>query len=66
MTKEDHDLLIEIKNDVKHIVSSLKDHIDNDDKIQKEIKSDLKFHQKILYGGIGIVGFIEFIRGWIK
>lgn len=62
---EDHDILIEIKGDVKHLVNTLKDHIISDDKVQKEIKSNLDFHQKIVYGGIGILGFVEFIRSFI-
>ena len=61
MPNDDHDVLIEIKTDVKHIVSSLERHIKDDDIIQKQIKNDLLFHQKIVYGGVGIVGFIQFL-----
>lgn len=66
MNQLDHDLLIEIHSDIKHIASDLKDHVLLDDSRQLEIKSKLEFHQKVLYGIIGIVGFIELASKFIK
>jgi len=61
MDNELRDTIIETRNDVKHLVKTLSDHVIQDDKVQGEIKRDLKFQQKIFYGLIGVVAFIQFI-----
>ena len=61
MNSELRDIVIEVRNDVKHIITELGTHIKQDDKIQTEIKKDLLFHQKIVYGCIGIVTFLQLI-----
>lgn len=58
---EDHDMIIEIRNDVKHLVSSVGEHIKSDDIVQRDIKKDLQFHQKIVYMGAGILAFLNFV-----
>ena len=51
MTNEnDHDILIEIRNDMKHVISKVKEH---DDKF--------RFHDKIIYGFGGVVIFIQIV-----
>lgn len=64
--KEFYDKMNEMHGDVKHLVTSLKHHVEEDEKVQGEIKRDLEFHQKLVYGGLGIVAFIEFIRPFFK
>lgn len=62
----DHDILIEIQNDVKHLVKEITLHIKADDEIQNQIKKDLLFHNKIVYGCVGAFLFVEFIGKFIK
>lgn len=66
MTQEDHDLLIEIKSDVKHIREWTGVHDDKDDRRFAKVEKDLDFHRKIVYGGMGIVVFIEFIMKFVN
>ena len=54
-------ILSEVHADVKHLIVKLEDHVKQDDKIQGEIKRDLMFHQKIVYGLVGVFLFIEFV-----
>lgn len=66
MNIEDHDLLLEIKGDTKHLVDTMNSHI-LDDKVNfKKITDEQSWHSKILYSGLGIVLFIEFIAKVLK
>lgn len=66
MNQEDHDLLLEIKGDVKHFMSILSNHFE-DDRIKFErIEKDTEFHNKIVYGCIGVIVFMEFVLKFIK
>ena len=53
-------LLTEVHTNVTNLVQTLSDHVKKDDLIQKEIKADLKFQQKIFYGLIGVWVFVQF------
>lgn len=62
----DHDILIEIKTDVKHIVEWSKTHDKNDNDRFLKLDKDNAWRDKIIYGGLGIVGFITLVSHFIK
>jgi len=66
MSSSDHDLLIGISGDVKHIREWTDVHDKKDDSRFAKVERDLEFHRKIVYGGIGIVVFVEFIMKFLK
>lgn len=66
MSMQDHDLLQQIANDVKHIVDWSEKHELTDEKRFAKVDSSLEFGKKILYGGIGIIVFLEFMFKAIK
>ncbi|UOF78260.1 hypothetical protein [Caudoviricetes sp.] len=59
-------LIIEMHSDLKHLVKNFDGHILLDDKRQQEITQKIDFHQRIVYGGIGIVVAIEFAMRLMK
>ena len=59
-------LLAEIHADVKNLVKNFEAHVIDDKETAKEIKNTIDFHQKIVYGGIGILGAIEVIGRFVK
>ena len=70
---EDHDLLIEIANDLKHMINWSRDHDTLDTSrflAQKQElndqKKEINFHNKIVYGGLGIFLFVEFVIKFVK
>lgn len=65
-TQEDHDLLIEIRSDVKHIKQWTEAHEKSDNDRFNKILNDVEFHKKIIYGIGGIVFFIQVISRIIK
>jgi len=54
-------LLTEVHSDVRNLVSKLSDHVKQDDNVQTEIKRELKFHNKIIYGALGILAALNLI-----
>ncbi len=63
---EDHDNIIEIKNDVKHLCKHVSDHVKDDKTAFTKIEKDINWIQKIVYGGLGIVAFIELAAKFVK
>ncbi len=69
----DHDLLLTVSNDVKHMVEWTKSHTNLDDERHKDnllkfdkIDNSVGFHSKVIYGVLGIVAFIDLISKFIK
>ncbi len=73
MTQDNNEILqrmavkqAEIANDVKHMVKWSEEH-DNDDTTRfDKMEKNLAWQNKILYGGLGIIGFIGFIAKFVK
>ncbi len=63
---EDHDLLINIASDVKHMVNWSRDHNILDEARYLENKKEIDFLRKIAYGGIGVFVVLEFLAKFIK
>ena len=66
MNNEDHDLLIEIKGDVKHIVEWSKSHDASDIKRFDSMDKRMKWAEKMLYGAVGVFVMVEFLTKIIK
>ena len=66
MDLELRDKIMETHGDVKHLVKNFEAHVIDDATNNKEIKGKLEFHQKVIYGGIGILGAIELISKFVK
>jgi len=73
MTTNDHDLLINIANDCKHmkewtVKHTFDDDIRHKDNLEKfdKINENDKWQNKIIYGAIGAVLLIEFASKFIK
>lgn len=67
------DKIIETHNDVKHLVKNFDQHIDEDEQKHRDnilkfdaINKTLGFQQKIIYGALGIVAFLEFISKFVR
>ena len=56
-------MIRETHGDVKHLVNDFTDHKRQDKIDFKELKDGQEFSRKIIYGALGIIGFIEF---WAK
>lgn len=66
-------LLSEVHSDIKHVIEWTKTHtkMDDDrhgDNLNKfdKINASVAFHSKIIYGALGIVGFIEVVSKFLK
>ena len=73
MNTEERDMLIEVKNDMKHLVAWTHEHSELDDQRHRDslmkfdkIDKDITWSNKILYGALGIIAFITFITNFIK
>ena len=66
MSQLDHDLLQQISNDTKHIVSWSEKHEKIDDERFRIQNSKTEFQQKIIYGMLGVFIFIEFVFKVLK
>lgn len=51
----------EIANDVKHLVKSFDNHVVSDEAQFKKSNNDIDWMKRIMYGGIGIVIFLQMI-----
>ena len=63
---QDHDILIEIKGDLKNLIANMNKHVEEDKKAFDKQDKRNDFTDKILYGGIGIILFVEFVFKVIK
>ena len=62
----DHDMLLEIRNDVKHMVKWAEKHeFENNDRFKK-IDKDAEFFRKIIYGCVGVIFFVELVLNVFK
>lgn len=57
----DHDILIEIKNDVKHLVDKVSQHTDDDKTSFQKHNDAISFLQKVVWGGLGAVALLQVI-----
>lgn len=73
VSQTDHDVMIEIRSDVKHILEWNKSHKEDDDlkhsenlvKFDKIARND-DFQNKMIYGAMGVIAFVELIGKFIK
>lgn len=60
-TNAGHDLLTRIDANLSNHIKLVETHIE-DDKIEfGKINNKLEWQQKLIYGGVGIVAFVEFM-----
>lgn len=64
--REDHDLLIEIGQDIKHLVENFKSHVISDDKQFKETNSRLRWLEKVVWGCVGAFVLIQLVFKLVK
>lgn len=62
MNQSDHDLLTRIDANLNNHMESMNKHIVDDVEHFKKVDDDLGWMRKIMYGGIGIYVFIQFIH----
>jgi hypothetical protein len=66
MSSDDHDILIEIRNDLKHLVSNFNDHVVDDAKNFKKLNDDGEWTKKLLWTSMGAGGIIVLVLQLIK
>ena len=66
MDRETLVLITEMHTDIKHLVKTVESHMIQDDVRFKKIDEDNDFLKKVVYGGIGIIIFVEFLTKFIK
>ena len=59
-------LLTEVHSDIKHLVKWTEAHAMDDKENFRELRKSQEFIKKVVYGGIGVIAFIEFISRFIK
>lgn len=59
-------ILAEIHTDVKHLLEWSKQHTQDDKEKFDKLDKDNQWRDKVIYGGLGIVGFVVFISHFIK
>lgn len=55
------DIVISQRQDTRNFIDNFNEHKEEDTKSFDAINKKLEFHQKIVYGGMGIVIFLELI-----
>ena len=66
MNQEDHDLLIEINEGVKHLVEKLNHHIIEDKETFKLMGDKVNKHEKVLWLGMGVIVTLQVILKLLK
>lgn len=66
MEGSDHDLLIAIHGDVKHLVESVAQHIQDDKEAFDKQDKFNEFSKKMFYGGIGVWFVITILLKMLK
>lgn len=73
MNQEDHDTILTVASDVRHIVEWTKVHTKDDDnrhednlKKFEKIDANQNLNNRIVYGLIGVFVFLEFASKFIK
>lgn len=56
----------EVHSDIKYLVKTMDAHVVLDDKRFDEVKGKLEFHQKIVYGCIGVFSAVEILFKFFK
>lgn len=64
--KEFYDKMMEVHNDIKHIVSWSKDHDDQDDKRFESVNKKVDWTTKVAYMGLGGLAVIQVLINFIK
>ena len=59
MSSEDHDILIGIKSDTKHIVDTISKHIGDDKIAFEKIDTKIGWLQKIVFMGLGALALLK-------
>ena len=63
---EDHDILIEIRTDLKNFIANFETHLVDDKDQFKKLGDKTDFLSKIVYGCIGVFFFIEIMSKFLK
>lgn len=66
MDQDERDLLIRVDENIQHLVSTFKDHLQSDKEQFKDHNDSIKFLQKMVFLGIGGLTVITFILKFIK
>jgi len=66
MGSDDRDILIEVRNDVKHIVTTVSKHIEDDKTQFDRLNKGQEYLMKIVWCGVGIAAFIAFVFKFFK
>jgi hypothetical protein len=66
MDSDLRDVIIETRNDVRHIADWAKKHDGDDVKRFDLVNKEIEGGKKVLWGGIGILAFIEFFSRFLK
>ena len=61
MNTDDHDLLIKIDANLSNHFEVMETHMLDDKVAFKKINEDMEWVKKVLYGGVGIIIFIELL-----
>ncbi len=61
MSGDERDLLIRIDTNLTNHIAVMATHVIDDNIKFNEVKKDLAFNNKILYGALGIIAFIELL-----
>ena len=63
---EMRDMLVEVHTDMKHLIEWNKAHKLEDDNRHKELKNEISWHSRILYGLLGAFALVEVLMKWSK
>ena len=66
VSTEDHDLLTRMDVNVNNLLEKFDTHIKTSNDIHKNLDNRVSFHDKIIWGGLGILAFLQIIFKAIK
>lgn len=55
-------LITEMHSDIKHLVKKFDDHAESDEKQFKKQGDNILWLQRVIYMGLGIVAFLQFVK----
>lgn len=66
MSSEDHDVMIEIRNDVKHLVSGFNSHLADDKESFRQLTEGQEFLKKVVWSCMGAGTLVALVLKFVK
>lgn len=65
VTDNDHDILIRIDANLTNHINLVSRHVQEDEDRFSKVEKDLQFHNKIVYGALGVIVFLQIVSKFL-